>query len=196
MGSSTAPPLRSICNYKGRVKARVKASQNPARGPQFPIWVPSNPERGPVKSRAGSRQIPSGVPSNSERGPVKFRAGPCMGPCVPCQVPRSNSELRTAGSWVRSMSSAMWRGIPRSGLLCPLVCVLRPLSRPPKGHLGRLNDPRNRLGGRPTCQSQEEVDKTQLHNPPFGRINRDIAVCGARSTFHIRINVIISVKLA
>ena len=141
MGSSTAPPLRSICNYKGRVKARLgssQASQNPARGPQFPIWVPSNPERGPVKSRAGSRQIPSGVPSNSERGPVKFREGsrqipsgalPAWGP-VPCQVPRSNSELRTAGSWARSMSmsSAMWRGIPRSGLLCPLVPGVRAMA--------------------------------------------------------------------
>ena len=172
---------------------RVKANQNPAQGSrQIPSWAPSNSELGPVKFRAGSRQIPRGVPSNSERGPVKFRAGSRQ---IPSGV-LSNSEPGTAGSWVRSMSSAMWRGIPRSGLLCPLTCVLWPLSRPPKGHLGRLNDLRNRLGGRPTCQSQDEVDKTQLHNPPFGRINRDIAVCGARSTFHIRINVIISVKLA
>ena len=69
-----------------------QASQNPARGPQFPIWVPSNPERGPVKSRAGSRQIPSGVPSNSERGPVKFRAGSENFRTGPCQNPPPHKE--------------------------------------------------------------------------------------------------------
>ena len=80
MGSSTAPPLRSICNYKGRVKARVKASQihkTQLGGPNF---------------RFGSRQIPSGVPSNPEPGPVKFRAGSENFRTGPCQNPPPHKE--------------------------------------------------------------------------------------------------------
>ena len=86
MGSSTAPPLRSICNYKGRVKARLESSQSkPSSG--APIS-----DLGPVKSRFGSRQIPSGVPSNSERGPVKFRAGSENFRTGPCQNPPPHKE--------------------------------------------------------------------------------------------------------